>query len=176
MNLLENIKEGLRSVKANLLRSVLTALIVAIGITSLVGILTAIDGIEYSVNESMSSLGANSFDIYSKSNRGSAREGVKEKVFSALLLSNAQQFISEYPNPSASISLSAQLTIVAEIKHGSDKTNPNVSVMGVNEEYIGIKGLNLAAGRNFSTFEIQHGGRIAIIGHELSKVLYGDRD
>jgi len=176
MDLLENIKEGLRSVKANLLRSVLTALIVAIGITSLVGILTAIDGIEYSVNESMSSLGANSFDIYSKSNRGSAREGVKEKVFSALLLSNAQQFISEYPNPSASISLSAQLTIVAEIKHGSDKTNPNVSVMGVNEEYIGIKGLNLAAGRNFSTFEIQHGGRIAIIGHELSKVLYGDRD
>ena len=37
MNLIENIKEGLRSVQANLLRSVLTALIVAIGITSLGG-------------------------------------------------------------------------------------------------------------------------------------------
>jgi len=78
MNLLENIKEGLRSVKANMLRSVLTALIVAIGITSLVGILTAIDGIEYSVNESLSSLGANSFDIYSKDNRGAAQSGTAD--------------------------------------------------------------------------------------------------
>jgi putative ABC transport system permease protein len=57
MDLLENIREGLRSVRANLLRSVLTALIVAIGITSLVGILTAVDGIEQSVMEKLSSLG-----------------------------------------------------------------------------------------------------------------------
>lgn len=70
MNLLENIREGLRSVRANLLRSVLTALIVAIGITSLVGILTAIDGIEASVNESLQSLGVNTFDIRSRMNRG----------------------------------------------------------------------------------------------------------
>ncbi|MFN9863847.1 MAG: ABC transporter permease, partial [Bacteroidota bacterium] len=62
MDLVENVKEGLRSVKANMLRSVLTACIIAIGITSLVGILTAIDGIEYSVSESLSSLGANTFD------------------------------------------------------------------------------------------------------------------
>ena len=79
MNLVENIKEGLRSVRANLLRSVLTALIVAIGITSLVGILTAIDGIEQSVNESLASLGVNTFDIRSKTNRGSNRQGITEK-------------------------------------------------------------------------------------------------
>src|SRR6266850_2499647 len=166
MNLLENIKEGLRSVKANLLRSVLTALIVAIGITSLVGILTAIDGIEYSVNESLSSLGANSFDIYSKWNRGSAQEGVKEKVYSPLQLNEAERFLDQYTYP-ATRSLSARLTILAEIKHGSEKTNPNVNVTGCNEDYLPIKGLNLEEGRNFSVFEIQHGGRVAILGHEL---------
>jgi len=173
MNLLENIKEGLRSVKANMLRSVLTALIVAIGITSLVGILTAIDGIEYSVNESLSSLGANSFDIYSKDNRGSAQSGIKEKVYSPVLLNEAQRFIEQYSVPSI-VSLSARLTILAEIKHGSEKTNPNVNVMGVNEEYIGIKGLNLEEGRNFSPFEIRQGGHVAIIGSELAKTLYGE--
>jgi len=173
MNLLENIREGLRSVKANLLRSVLTALIVAIGITSLVGILTAIDGIEYSVNESLSSLGANSFDIYSKWNRGSAQDGVKEKNYTSLQLNEAQKFIQQYSYPAA-ISLSARLTILGEVKHGSEKTNPNVNITGANEEYLGIKGLNLEHGRNFSVFEIQHGGRVAIIGHELSKILYGE--
>ena len=173
MNLLENIKEGLRSVKANMLRSVLTALIVAIGITSLVGILTAIDGIEYSVNESLSSLGANSFDIYSKDNRGSAQSGVKEKIYSPLLLDEAQRFIEQYSVQSV-VSLSARLTILAEIKHGSEKTNPNVNVMGVNEEYMGIKGLNLEEGRNFTPFEIRQGGHVAIIGNELAKTLYGE--
>src|ERR1043166_8377577 len=109
MNLIENIREGLRSVKANLLRSVLTALIVAIGITSLVGILTAIDGIEYSVNESLSSLGANSFDIYSKWNKGVARDGVKERVYSPIQLNQTLKFIEQFEFP-ATVSLSARLT------------------------------------------------------------------
>ena len=174
MNLLENIKEGLRSIQANMLRSVLTALIVAIGITSLVGILTAIDGIEYSVNQSLSALGANTFDVTSKFNRGSNQEGVKQKVFSSVLLSEAQDFIDQYPLP-ASISLSARLTILAEIKFGSEKTNPNVNVSGVNEDYMPIKGLNIAEGRNFSRFEIQYGSKAAIIGHKLAKTLYGEK-
>ena len=63
MHFLENIKEGLRAIQGNLLRTVLTALIVAIGIMSLVGILTAVDSIQYSISDTFSSLGANSFDI-----------------------------------------------------------------------------------------------------------------
>ena len=62
MNVKENVLEGLRSIKGNLLRTVLTALIISLGITSLVGILTAIDGIQSSVDNSFSGLGANSFD------------------------------------------------------------------------------------------------------------------
>jgi putative ABC transport system permease protein len=173
MDLVENVKEGLRSIKANMLRSVLTALIVAIGITSLVGILTAIDGIEYSISESLSSLGANTFDIRSKFNRGNNRDGLKEKNYSPLLLAEAQKFIDEYSYP-ATISLSARLTILAEIKHGSEKTNPNVNVTGVNEDYMPIKGLNIENGRNFSRFEIQYGSKVAVIGFQLAKTLYGE--
>ncbi len=173
MDLVENVKEGLRSIKANMLRSVLTALIVAIGITSLVGILTAIDGIEYSISESLSSLGANTFDIRSKFNRGNNRDGLKEKNYSPLLLAQAQKFIDEYSHP-ATISLSARLTILAEIKHGSEKTNPNVNVTGVNEDYMPIKGLNIENGRNFSRFEIQYGSKVAVIGFQLAKTLYGE--
>ena len=45
MNLAQNISEGINSIKANILRTILTGLIIAIGITSLVGMLTAVDGI-----------------------------------------------------------------------------------------------------------------------------------
>jgi putative ABC transport system permease protein len=173
MNLVENIREGLRSVKANLLRSVLTALIVAIGITSLVGILTAIDGIEYSVSESLSSLGVNTFTIGSKWNRSSSQDGVKEKFYPNLTLSECQKFIDQFEYPSI-ISLSARLTNLAEVKYQSQKTSPNVDVRGVNEEYIAIKGLNLVKGRNFSTFEIQNGGKVAVLGWKLAVTLYGE--
>jgi putative ABC transport system permease protein len=115
MNLIENIREGLRSIQANMLRSVLTALIVAIGITSLVGILTAIDGIERSVNESLSSLGVNTFDITSKVNRGGSTQGVAQKVYPPLKLNEALRFIDQYRVP-ATLCLSANLSWNAEIK------------------------------------------------------------
>ncbi len=71
MDLRENVKEGIKSVMANKLRTFLTAAIIAIGITSLVGILTAIEGIQSSINDSFSNLGANTFDMESvRKNRG----------------------------------------------------------------------------------------------------------
>lgn len=171
MNLLENIKEGLRSIQANLLRSILTALIVAIGITSLVGILTAIDGIESSVNESLSSLGVNTFDIRSTSNRGSNRQGISEKTFSQLKMKEAFRFIDQY-KVTSTISLSARITQIAEVKYLSNKTNPNVFVLGVNDEYMTIKGLEIEKGRNFSNLEIQYGSQVAVIGYKIYSTLY----
>jgi len=61
--LLENIKIAVRSIKSNLLRSLLTIMIIMVGIAALVGILTAIDTMLYSLNDNFSSIGANSFKI-----------------------------------------------------------------------------------------------------------------
>lgn len=175
MNLIENIKEGLRSVQANLLRSVLTALIVAIGITSLVGILTAIDGIEQSVAESMAGLGVNTFDISSKQNRGGRNQGIGQKVYDRVQLGQIQKFIDRYSIPS-SISLSANLSGAVEVKHGSKKTNPNVRIEGINQEYIAIKGLNIEKGRNFSMIEGQYGTKVAVLGAKVANALFEKND
>jgi len=175
MNLIENIKEGLRSIQANLLRSVLTALIVAIGITSLVGILTAIDAIEYSVNDSLASLGVNTFDIRSKRNRGFNSQGVTEKKYPAVTLTEAFHFIDQYPVQS-SISITSNLSDIAEVKRLSKKTNPNVAIKGVNDEYMAIKGLSIDKGRNFSMIEIQYGTQVAILGSKIFTTVFKDKE
>lgn len=175
MDIIENMKEGLRSVRANLLRSILTALIVAIGITSLVGILTAIDGIEQSVNESLASLGVNTFDIKSRTNRGANNQGKTEKVYPPVSLTEAFQFIDKYSVPSTK-SLSADLTDIAEVKRKSKKTNPNVRVLGCNEEYAAIKALELQDGRNFSRIEIERGSQVAVLGYKIYKTLYEENE
>lgn len=154
-----------------MLRSVLTALIVAIGITALVGILTAIDAIETSVSQSLSSLGANTFDITSRTYRGGSSQGISQKVYPQLKLNEALRFAEEYKVPSA-VSVSSWLTGSAEVKHASKKTNPNVGIVGANEEYMPIKGLEVKRGRGLSTLEIQYGSHAAVIGYKLYTMLY----
>lgn len=171
MNLVENLKEGMRSIQANLLRSVLTALIVAIGITALVGMLTTIDGIEYSVNESLSSLGVNTFDINSRTNRNMNTQGVTQKTYPQITMSESFRFIDQYTLPST-ISLSAFLTGIAEVKRLSKKTNPNVAVNGTNDEYFGLKGLDVERGRGFSPLEVQYGSQVAVLGYKVYTTLY----
>lgn len=175
MNILENMREGIRSVQANLLRSILTALIVAIGITALVGALTAVDGVEKSINESLSSLGANTFDITSKRNRGGSSQGVTDKVYPNLKFTEVNQFVKEFP-VSATVSLSANLTGIAEVKRLSNKTNPNIQIVGANDEYLPIKGLDLYEGRNLSVIEVEYGSLVAIIGYKVYTDLFKNNE
>ena len=59
----ENLRVAVKSIKANRLRSVLTMLIIAIGITSLVGVLTATDALRHEVFSSYEKMGMTSFYI-----------------------------------------------------------------------------------------------------------------
>ena len=174
MNLGQNISEGINAVNANLLRSILTALIVAIGITSLVGILTAIDGIKSSISDSFSSLGANSFQIEAIRPRG-RQAGKSTKVYPHITFKEASKFKLKY-DVSANVSISTRVTQIAEIKRFSKITNPNIEVVGGNEHYIYQEGLDIEQGRNFSNIEIQYGSNVAVVGSEVIKLLFEDND
>jgi len=169
--MLENFREGLRSIKANMLRSVLTAVIVTFGITALVGSLTAVDGIGVTLNESLASLGANTFDIGSKQNRGTSLAGIKEKVYKPLQLNEVQRFMDQF-NVRSNISLSANLSFATEVKHSSKKTNPNIGVTGINDDYMYVKSLNFEMGRNFSKREIEYGAKAVVLGKKVYDALY----
>ena len=60
---LENVLIALNSIKSQLIRTILTSLIIALGIMSLVGILTAIDAIKASISSEFTSMGANTFVV-----------------------------------------------------------------------------------------------------------------
>ena len=119
MNLRNNISESFKSIRDNLLRTILTAAIIAIGIMSLVGILTAIDGMKASISESLSSLGANSFEIYKK--RIGRRQGGARRYYPDITYREALKFKKEY-SYSNSISIHEWVTGIAEAKRQSKKT------------------------------------------------------
>ncbi len=175
MNLRENVKEGLNSIKANKLRSILTAAIIAIGIMSLVGILTAIDGIQGSINSSFSNLGANTFDVESvRGDRGS-REGKEVKTFPPLTYDDLITLKEKF-NGSAIVSVNAAITWNAEAKHGSKVTNPNSRIQGGDVDYLIVDGYDIVEGRNFSQSEVQNGTDVVIVGSEIVKTLFDDNE
>jgi putative ABC transport system permease protein len=175
MNLVENVKEGLRSVRANMLRSVITAFIVTLGITALVGMLTLVDGIEASIKKSLSSLGGNTFNINSWRNRGRSNQGLTEKKHRMITMQECFRFIDEFEVQST-VALSTNVTGIAEVKRGSKKTTPNVFVTGVNDGYFVIKSLEFEQGRPFSELEIQSGPQLVILGSKIYKTLFKDKE
>ena len=62
----ENIQGFVTSVRTNLLRTILTVLIIAFGIMALVGILTAIDSIKNTITKQFATMGANTFTLESR--------------------------------------------------------------------------------------------------------------
>ena len=172
MNLLENIKEAFRSIQSNLLRTVLTALIVSIGLMALVGILTAIDAMKYSLENTFASLGANSFEISAKGYTNKFRRGgVKGRVYPAITYLQARQY-KERMGSEGQVGLSAFISGAVEVKAGGRKTNPNMSVVAGDENYLLIQSYNLQSGRTFSVPELESGPNVAIVGSEIGDKLF----
>ncbi|MCS5489819.1 ABC transporter permease [Algoriphagus limi] len=173
MNLIENMREAVKSIQVNILRTILTGAIIAIGISSLVGMLTAIDGIKAQIAESFSGLGANSFDIRSRGFTGgrAIQEGKEEKSYPPIKYKELQDFKSEFGAFGIS-TVFVRVTGSAEVKRGSKTSDPNVRILGGDDNYMGIKAIDLKSGRNFSSTEVRYGNNVCIIGEEIQEILF----
>ncbi|HEY4799860.1 MAG TPA: ABC transporter permease [Bacteroidia bacterium] len=174
--LLENIRIALYSIRSQLLRTILTILIIAIGIMALVGILTAIDSIKNSINSSFTDMGANTFTVRNREmSVHIGRRGKKAKKFPPIKFNEAMQFKNEF-RYGAAISLSTFASQIATLKFESNKSNPNVQVLGTDESYLATSGFELGRGRNFTVQDIQNNSHVVIIGDELVPVLFKKKE
>ncbi len=176
MDFKENMKVALQSIKSQKLRATLTALIIAIGIMALVGILTAIDSIKGAINSNFTAMGANSFTIQNRGlNIHVGNKGRKAKRFDPIDYYEATRFAEEFNFPST-VSISTFASGTSTMKFEGKKTNPNVMVLGANENYLHTGGYTVDRGRNFSMTEIQYGEQVIILGSDIVKKIFGAAD
>src|SRR5574343_236028 len=167
---------SLQSIAGNKLRAVITALIISIGIMSLVGILTAIDGIKSAINQNFASMGANSFTIKNRSGDIHFGGGGKApKRYRNITMFEAISFAKEFNFPGTT-SVSVNASFASTVKFESTKTDPNVMVMGGDENYLTVAGYTIAQGRNFTRTETESAENVALIGSELQKKLFKTND
>ena len=183
MKLTDTLSLAYRTVRSNPLRTGITVAIIAFGIMALVGINTAIDAMKQKFTESFSAMGANGFTIHNKKwfqfDNGevkSHRKGLKEKKSNAnspITRLQAETFKARFQYPAA-MGLTMSGASDAVVSLGDRKTNPNVRIVGGDENYVDLNGFTLSAGRNLNTLDVESGRNVAIIGSTLATKFFGN--
>lgn len=172
----ENIRIALEAIKSHILRTILTVLIIAFGIMALVGIITAIRALETSLADQLMMMGSNTFSIKNRSMNVRIGNDVRRaKKYDPIKYRQAVDFKEEYTFP-ATVSIFTNATWAATIKHKSEKTNPNIRVVGTDENYIITSGNEIDKGRNFNRHEAFYGSHVAVIGSEIAKNLFKNKE
>lgn len=171
----ENVRIALGSIRTQLLRTILTVLIIAIGITALVGILTVVSALENTISSDFASMGANTFNINQYENTSRRRGGGEREIINPIIsYPEAVAFKNKYKFPLTETSISFTATSTAEIKYESTKTDPENTIVGVDEYFLVNSGLETSLGRNFTGFDIQNNTYNCIVGSDFQKGILKD--
>lgn len=168
----ENLRISLKAISSNRLRAILTICIIAFGIMALVGILTTIDAIKSSLTNQFTMMGANSFTITSRGmNIQIGNSKYRAKNFSRIAYREAEEFKKRFTEP-AWVSISVYASNLATVKFESEKTNPNVNLQGVDEDFLTVSGYEIEKGRNFIQDDVQESKHLVLIGADITKDLF----
>lgn len=171
----ENIKIALSSIKTQLLRTILTVLIIAIGIMALVAILTVVSALENTISKDFASMGSNTFSINQYDNLTRTNgNGATEKINPIISYPEAKAFKERYDFPYTRTSLSFTASTTAEVKFENEKTDPEVSVVGADENFVPNSGLEVVKGRDFTSFDVENNAYVCVLGSDFEKKLLKD--
>lgn len=177
-----------RNIAGNKLRTAITVAIIALGIFALILIITSIKAASNSLTTSFSTMGANSFSLRfkdrnirigggqqqesNKTSKSALREK-KSNMGKVITYDEARSFKERYQFPAkVGLALGGPRNIVCN--NDRKKTNPDIRILGGDENYLELNGYSIAYGRNFTETEILSGRSICMLGSGTAKKLYPD--
>jgi putative ABC transport system permease protein len=173
------------NISGNKLRASITVIIIALGVFALILIITAIQAASNSLTESFSTMGSNAFSIRFRERgfqlgghrqRSQAKKSSLKQRTSSLnipiTLDEARAFRDRYSFPGTKVSIALRGPSAIVVNRGSIKTNPDVNMLGGDENYLELNGYKIAYGRNFTHTEVESGQNICVIGDAVATRLF----
>ncbi|EGB92251.1 ABC transporter permease [Clostridium sp. D5] len=154
--MIQSFKMACSAILSNKMRSFLTMLGIIIGVTSLVVLVSLVNGAVASVNEDISSAGNSKMTVTINNNKG------KPLTLDEVLAMGQESEIKEIA-PVGEESGTAK----------SDKTSGDVSITGTTPGYFKIQKLNLASGRILKKADVDSSSYTAVINHYMAQQLFG---
>jgi len=176
MGLGESIRLALESLRANKMRSILTMLGIIIGIGSVIAILTVGNSMTGVVTSSMSDLGASNIFVYIQG-RSEEYSDVNTQMSTATpedkdLITDEMidALRARYANEIDGVSLSEAVSS-GQAKDG--RLYANLSVIGINDEYLDVNQVDLIAGRGIKTQDVAGERNTAVVSDKLVNNIFG---
>lgn len=166
MQFLESVKLAISSIRGSKLRSILTLLGIAVGLFSIIIVMTAISAIQKSVENTFNQIGTTNFIIqkYPAIQLGphSRRQFRNRKDIE---VADGERLRELTSLPSA---IGVQVTTGGKVvRVGNIKTNPSVSIAGANIEINAAFDLKLDGGRVLSKPDIDYSRPVAVLGYDM---------
>lgn len=169
----ENIDMALRAVRSNRLRSSLTIAIIALGITSLVGILTAVDSMDATLKDAYSRMGAGIINIRSLYSMPADMHRIRNQR--EISRAQAERFTDYYSTP-ATVSIFTTVLSGTRAEAGQRRTNPTTDVIATDGNYLKYNMLELSSGRGISSADVEGGRFYCILGDNVARTLFEAQD
>jgi putative ABC transport system permease protein len=169
------LKLALGSIGSNRLRTSLTILGVAIGVFSVVGVMTALSAVRKSIEDGLSFLGAGVFQIQREPALqfgGGPAEWHRRPRIQPRQAEHFKDLMEAEAIPVALVSYAGG----NRIRYGEQSSGANITLVGSNEHYLSTNGYNLAYGRNLSNADIEFNRPVVVIGYELEQALFANEE
>lgn len=187
MNSKDLIALSWKNISGNKLRTAITVIIIALGIFALILIITAIQAASNSLTSSFSTMGSNAFSIRYKErtlnfghrSRANTTKTSKKNLSDRkstlgipISFDEAKQFKDRFYFPDSKVSIALRGPAGIVVNNTREKTNPEVNVLGGDENYLELNGYEMAYGRNFSAAEVASGVNVCMLGSAVAAKLF----
>jgi len=168
----ETTKLALDSLRAHKLRSFLTLLGVILAVTTLVSVMSVIEGLNLYIADKVANLGANVLVIDRFGIITSEDQWVKAQKRPIITMEDYERFRESAKLPRA---VAGYDRVNAQTRSG-DQVMENTQVVGVTANYAEIRGLNIANGRFLTQADDDHRSEVAFIGADLAQKFFPNVD
>ncbi len=169
MEFKEAVKIALQSLWANKLRSVLTLLGVVIGVTSVIAVVTLVNGANNYVTTKFSRYGADVFTVSRMPQIITSSEDYQRFQRRKNILFPDYQYVKE--NCKLCVGIGAQQATTSKVVRGTESTT-DTSIRGYTSDMPALQNLNIEQGRGFTDNDEEHASRVAIIGTDIQDHLF----
>ena len=161
---------SLQSLRSNRLRTALTILGVVVGIFSIIVIMTILTMLQNSIDEGLSALSKNTFQIQKNDNVFGGGPRMRNRNRKDLTIEEATR-LREMLTQAKYVGVE-QWQFGAVVKFGNKETNPNISIAGVNTDAMRTNDWNVEEGRDFREDDINHSTNNCLIFHPIVEKLF----
>jgi putative ABC transport system permease protein len=167
MKIVQALQLSIQSIRGNRLRTMLTVLGVVVGIFSIIVIMTVITMLQSSIENGVSQLNKNTFQIQKFPVVMGDGPGSRDKYRNRKDLT-----LEDYDRLKGLLTMAKyigaeQWQFGKVVKFGNQQTNPNIQVAGVNLDAVKTNNWNIDYGRELRETDLQYSSDVCLIGGEV---------